>query len=809
MAQIRLVDEASIENVVTQMTLLEKAKLCGGALPFETHPVERLGIPKLVMADGHNGINIFHLLGNYVARAVEQTGKEPSAARGLVDAIRSAGKPALQGIIDAAWHSSPVDRLMPKYGDVLKALSQELKREIPKAGLPTCFPPGIVIGATWDLDLAAEYGRAVAKEARAFGMDIMLGPNVNIHRDPLCGRMFESYSEDPYLAGKIAVSYIRGLQEEGVAGVVKHFVANNQEHDRLGGEQKISERALREIYFPAFKAAVQEGESWMVMSAYNRVNGEACALSKRLLTDVLRTQWGFHGFVVSDWAAVYDRVAALQAGNDLEMPGPLDPQQIVRAVRTGELHVTVLDERVASILRIMLKLPAFKGARRPDLDREYSKRIARRMAAEGMVLLKNENDALPFSGRSIAVFGQNAREPIATGTGSAGVVSPPVVSTAEGLTSRFGDDRIACDAIMEETDLAIICAGVNSGEGSDRENLQLAAGDVELIRDVAGQCRRKGIKSAVILNVCGPVEMTDWIGEVDAVLLIWLAGMELGHAVADVVSGDVCPSGKLPMTFPKQYRDTPTFLNFPGEFAETVYGEDIFVGYRYYDTAEVEPLFEFGYGLSYSSFRLDNLKLSVDTLDIETDRKIRVSIDAANTGTRSGKEVVQLYIHDVRTSVRKAEKELKGFAKVSLEPGQKKTVVFDIGTDTISHFDTRMGRWCVEPGRFQILVGTSSRRIHARAEFRAVGPNPYAYGLTTPISTIMRDERARAVLRAHLPEEAIESVRLREMVACLPFAAFERAWSRHFAGFLAHLSEREIEHTLDRVCTELSRIDLD
>ena len=246
-ARTRLTDEASIERVVTEMTLLEKAKLCGGALTFETHAVERLGIPKLVMADGHNGVNIFQLISNYIAHALEKTGISPSSACGLAEAIEHAGPFAVQRIMDSAWDSDPLRRLMPKYGELLKALSEELNLQVPDAGLPSCFPPGIATGASWDPDLAAEYGKAVAREARAFGMDILLGPNVNIHRDPLCGRLFESYSEDPYLAGRIAVAYIQGLQKEGVAAVVKHFVANNQEQDRSGGEQKIAERALREI----------------------------------------------------------------------------------------------------------------------------------------------------------------------------------------------------------------------------------------------------------------------------------------------------------------------------------------------------------------------------------------------------------------------------------------------------------------------------------------------------------------------------------------------------------------------------------
>ena len=329
---IRLTGESSIPNVIAQLTLLEKASLCGGATAFRTHGVERLGIPPLVMADGHNGINIFHLLHNYVAEAAARLGVEPRTIDPVAARLRAGGREALGALLS-----------QPQADPSERALAERLREELPAAGLPSCFPTGIVMAATWNPDLVFECGRAVAREALAFGMDVVLGPNVNIHRDPLGGRVFESYSEDPFVAAGIGVAYIRGMQSEGVAAVVKHFAANNQESERLGVDELISQRALQEIYFPAFKAAVQEAGVWMVMSAYNKVNGVACALNRGLLTDLLRSQWGFAGFVVSDWGAAYDRVAALRAGNDLEMPGPRDPQQIVDAVNRGELSESVLD----------------------------------------------------------------------------------------------------------------------------------------------------------------------------------------------------------------------------------------------------------------------------------------------------------------------------------------------------------------------------------------------------------------------------------------------------------------------------------
>lgn len=719
----RLTDETSIPHVVREMTLLEKASLVAGVYPFETYPVERLGIPALTLADGHNGINIFHLLCNYRAHAAVQLGMD-FGRKDIWRSLCSRNERGAKALFDNTDDDPVIRELRPGLEKYYRLISEILRREMP-AGLPSCLPPGLVMGATWDPELVAEAGRVIALESRACGMDIMLGPNVNIHRDPLCGRVFESYSEDPYLAARIAVRYIQGVQEEGVAAVVKHYAANNQEFERRGINARISERALREIYFPAFKAAVREADCWMVMSAYNGVNGKPCAMHPWLLEDVLRGEWGFRGFVVSDWGAAYDRIAALQSGNDLEMPGPADVQDTVDAVKSGRLEERTLDQRVSNILRVMLKLPAFKGAPRHELDRERSIRMARTLAVDGTVLLKNDNGTLPLAAGRVAVFGDNAREPISTGGGSAGVISPYVVSVLEGLAARYGQNNVVFGEIPDDTDRVVICVGVESHEGADRPALELEAKDLRLIRDTARACRRQGKQSVVVLNVCGPVEMASWVDEVDAVILPWLGGMEMGNAVADVLSGDVAPSGKLPLTFPKRHKDAPAYLNFPGEFGEVVYGEGIYVGYRYYDTLDIEPLYEFGHGLSYTTFELSNLVLSSETLEIKRGHDLTVSVDIRNTGERAGKEVVQLYVHDPESTVRKPAKELKGFQKVSLVPGEKKTVRFKIEPRSLAHFDCRLGGWCVEPGAFRVLIGVSSRDIRLTAEFSASGPNPY------------------------------------------------------------------------------------
>ncbi len=720
---VRLTDENSIPAVIREMTLQEKASLVAGVYPFETYPVERLGIPKLTLADGHNGINVFHLLCNYRGHAAARLGMDYSG-RDAWRRLCSGNGRGVKALFDNTDDDPVIKEQRPGLEDFYGVISEILRREMP-AGLPSCLPPGLVMGATWDPELVAEVGKVIALESRACNMDIMLGPNVNIHRDPLCGRVFESYSEDPFLAARIAVGYIQGVQNEGVAAVVKHYAANNQEHERRGVNARITDRALREIYFPAFKAAVVEAGCWMVMSAYNGVNGKPCAMHPWLLKDVLRGEWGFRGFVVSDWGAAYDRVEALRSGNDLEMPGPVNVQVTVDAVKNGELDEATLDECVGNILGVMLKLPVFKGAARHELDRDYSINMARRLAVEGTVLLKNDNETLPLEKGRLAVFGDNAREPISTGGGSAGVISPYVVSVLDGLSARYGEENVSFGKITDDTDLVVMCVGVESHEGADRPSMDLNADDLLMIKNTARQCRQKGKKSVVVLNVCGPVEMAGWVDEVDAVVLPWLGGMEMGNAVADVLSGDATPSGKLPLTFPKRYKDVPAYLNFPGEFGEVIYGEGIYVGYRYYDTVEIEPMYEFGYGLSYTTFELSNLKLGSETLEIKRDGNLGVSVDIENTGRRYGKEVVQLYLRDVESTIRKPAKELKGFRKVALEPGGKQTVSFNIDPKALAHYDAKLGGWRVEPGAFQIMVGVSSRDIRLTAEFIATGPNPY------------------------------------------------------------------------------------
>ncbi len=750
--QAKLTGAESIPAVVKAMTLEEKARLVAGAKAFETCPVDRLGIPAIVPADGHNGINMGHIMTILADRVLARQGMGSSGMGIFFNLFSALGMDSVDALLAGTLSPDRIQALPPEHAAFVQALDREIRAFLSSEGLPTCFPPGIVMGATWNPALVSECGAAVAQEAKAFGVDIVLGPNVNIHRNPLGGRVFESYSEDPYLASQIVVDYVRGVQSEGVAADVKHFAANNQETQRQGINEIIPERALREIYLPAFRAAVQEGGCWTVMSAYNQINGHDCAMNRWLLTTLLREEWGFKGMVISDWGAAYDRIQALLAGNDLEMPGPQDPQTILDAVAKGVLPEAVLDERVANILGVWVKLPAFRDKerrtlQRPPLDRALSVRMARAIAVEGAVLLKNQNAALPLSSSAVlAVLGENAIHPLSTGGGSAGVISPYKVSLLQGLEARLGKQRVRYGEIPAGAGAAIVSVGVHSSEGADRTSLRLPEADTALIHATARACQERGIKLIVVLNVCGPVEMADWIDEVDAVLLIWLGGMELGHAAAALLVGDENPSGKLPLTFPRRYQDVPSYLNFPGEFGQVWYGEGIYVGYRYYDATGIQPQFPFGHGLSYTSFALSNLRLSAKELDVERDAKLTVSVDITNTGSRPGQEVVQLYLSDVKSTPHKPPKELKGFQKVALAPDEARTVELTLDRRALEHYDSARQAWCVEPGVFQVLVGTSSADTRLCAEFTAVGPNPYCYGPRTPIGQVMADPRVRDVV---------------------------------------------------------------
>ena len=651
-----------INNLIKKMTLEEKSALCTGASRWTTTPVERLDLPELIVSDGPHGV------------------------RRMAD------------VNDLVATSLPA----------------------------TCFPTASCMASTWDVDLIHAMGQALAEECIALKVDVVLGPGVNMKRTPLGGRNFEYFSEDPYLAGQMAAGFINGVQSKGVGTSLKHFAANNQEYQRLTISSEIDERTLREIYLPAFETAVKKAKPWTVMCAYNKLNGTYCSEDHRLLVDILKDEWGFEGFVVSDWGAVHDRLASMKGGLDLEMPGPKEERvkAVVEAVRSGALDESVLDESVSRILGIV-----FKAAETPkggSFDTALHHALARRIAAEGMVLLKN-NGILPLKGqRHIAVIGRAAEKAHFQGGGSSHI-NPTQVDTpfkelqklsgdteltyAEGYPAGTAFDQSLIDAAVKNArsaDVALLYLALpdsKESEGYDRSDLDLTPHQVALIKAVTAVQP----VTVVILNNGAPVVMSEWMDGTAAVLEAWMMGQAGGGAIADLLYGMVNPSGRLAETCPLRLVDTPAHINFPGGNGEVRYGEGIFIGYRYYDAKEVPVQFPFGYGMSYTTFAYKNPKVSAASFkDVDG---LTVSVDVTNTGRVAGKEVVQVYVHDHKSRLVRPPKELKGFAKVELQPGETRTVTLALDFRAFAYYHPAYRQWITEDGEFDILVGASSADI--------------------------------------------------------------------------------------------------
>ncbi|WP_305155204.1 glycoside hydrolase family 3 C-terminal domain-containing protein [uncultured Alistipes sp.] len=752
---------ASVDEVVEAMTLEEKAHLVVGtgmagfsgenAVVGETrklvpgaagttYPIERLGIPSVVLADGPAGLRI---------------------------------NPTREG--DSQTYYC------------------------------THFPIGTLLASTWDQELVEKVGEAIGNEVLEYGTDVLLAPALNIHRNPLCGRNFEYYSEDPVVSGKIAAAYVRGVQNNGVGTSVKHFALNNQETNRMANDAHVSQRALREIYLKGFEIVVRESDPWTVMSSYNYLNGIYTSENPELQTAMLRDEWGFRGMVMTDWFGGKDAVAQMVAGNDMLQPGT-DKQyeMIVSGVKEGRLDEAVLDRNVKRILEMILRTPRFQGYRfsnKPDLEAHAA--VTRQSATEGMVLLKNENEALPLSAgtKRIALLGCTSYDFIAGGTGSGNVNRAYTVSLLDGLkqagyeldgelktayeqhiaaenernrpdtTNRFAMflprprptemmiPAARLQALAKANDVALITLGRTSGEFLDRKkaDFELTREEKALLNDVCRAFHAAGKKVVVVLNIGGVIETASWKNRPDAILCAWQAGQEGGNSVADVLSGKASPSGKLTMTFPVHFADAASSANFPIDMAAnmdisnsgekknslknvdyTDYEEDIYVGYRYFDTFGKEVSYPFGYGLSYTTFEYAAPRVET------TEDAYLVSVQITNTGKRAGKEAVQLYVAAPdRATANKPEKELKVFAKTrELQPGETETLVLKLPKANLASFDTASSAWVVTPGSYDLLLGASSRDIRAKAAVDAAASSVPVGDLLKPQGKLRLLERS-------------------------------------------------------------------
>jgi beta-glucosidase len=657
----------NIKHTIEALTLEEKASLCAGLNTWHTRPVERLHIPALSMADGPHGL-----------------------------------------------------RKQPGSGDFLG-----LNVSLPA----TCFPAACTTASSWNPELLRQIGTALGEECLQEQVSVLLGPGVNIKRNPLCGRNFEYFSEDPLLTGTLACAYIEGLQSQGVGASIKHFAANNQETRRMTVDALIDERALREIYLPAFEQAIKQTQPWTVMAAYNRLNGTYCSENTRLLTTILRQEWGFEGVVVTDWGACNDRVAGLLAGQDLEMPGGTmeNARRLVEAVQHGMLDEALLDQTVERLLVLILRA---QGSLRPAFryDAAAHHHLAYQAAVQSAVLLKNEEQILPLApSTKLTVIGSLAHKMRYQGSGSS-LVNPtrltqPLdvlaergiqVTYAEGYSrlAEAVDEQLlsqACEvARTAETVVAFVgLTDLAESEGFDRIHMQLPANQQALLE------RLTAIHAHLIVVLCGgaPVEFP-WIDRVKALLNMYLPGQAGGSAVVDLLFGVANPGGKLAETYPLRYADVASSRYFPGTGQTVEYRESLFVGYRYFDTARQPVLFPFGHGLSYTTFAYEHLHLSSPTLT--DDDTLQVLVTITNTGARAGTEIVQLYIHEVSPSVVKADKELKGFQKVLLQPDESSSLTFTLNRRDFAFYHVETGDWVVAGGEYELLIGASSRDIRLR-----------------------------------------------------------------------------------------------
>ncbi|WP_426452134.1 beta-glucosidase family protein [Paenibacillus sp. S-38] len=702
--------QRNIQELISQMTLEEKAGLCSGLDFWHLKGVERLGIPSVMVTDGPHGLR-----------------KQKASADHL-------------GLLDS----------------------------VPA----TCFPSAAGLACSWDRELIRRVGVALGEECQAENVAVLLGPGANIKRSPLCGRNFEYFSEDPYLSSEMAASHIAGVQSQGVGTSLKHFAVNNQEHRRMSVDAVVDERTLREIYLASFEGAVKQSQPWTVMSSYNRVNGTYASENEFLLTDILKNEWGHEGFVVSDWGAVDERADALAAGLELEMPasGGAGERKVIEAVKSGRLTEAALDRAVERLLTIIFRAV---DHRRPDAayDPAEHHRLAREVARESMVLLKNDNGILPLSrGSHLAVIGAFAEKPRYQGGGSSHIVptqldqpveeirkladASAVVTYAQGyrLESDTDDEALMEEAkrAAAEADTAVIFAGLPDryeSEGYDRTHLSLPANQIRLIEEVAAVQP----KVVVVLLNGSPVEMP-WIGSAQAVLEGYLGGQAVGGAVADLLYGEANPCGKLAETFPQQLSDNPSYLFFPGEGDRVEYREGIFVGYRYYDTKNVKPLFPFGYGLSYTKFEYTGLAL--DKKRIKDTEQVTVRVKVKNTGAAAGKEIVQLYVKDAQSTVIRPAKELKGYAKVSLQPGEEQTVTFELDKRSFAYYNVELQDWHVETGEFLVLAGSSSQHIALQDSVVVESTIPLrkTYTRNTTLGDLLQDaaawDKAQGLLQA-------------------------------------------------------------
>lgn len=693
-------EQERIRELVSKMTLEEKASLCSGLDFWNTKGIERLGIPSVMVSDGPHGLR-----------------KQEEAADHL-------------------------------------GMNESIKA--------VCFPAGCAVAASFDRETAKLLGETLGTECQAENISTILGPAMNIKRSPLCGRNFEYYSEDPLVSSEMASAYIQGVQSRHVGTSPKHFLANNQEFHRMTSDSVMDERTLREIYMASFEGMVKQAKPWTIMNSYNKLNGTYLCENKEMLTDVLRKEWGFNGYVMTDWGAMNERVQSLLAGCNLEMPssGGSTDREIVAAVKNGTLEEAVLDRSCEEFLEIIFRYIENKDTDAVfNLEKDHA--VAQKIEEESIVLLKNEDNILPLKeGCKAAFIGKYAAKPRYQGGGSSHINSFKVESAwetvkdngsviyAQGYDDRedVTDEELLTEAIKaaKQAEAAVIFAGLPDNfesEGYDRKHLRMPKCQNRLIEEISAVQSN----TIVILHNGAPVEMP-WIDKVKAVLEVYLGGQAVGSAAVNILYGKTNPSGRLPETFPLRLEDTPCYLFYGGENDRSEYREGVFVGYRYYTSKDMPVLFPFGYGLSYTDFTYTNLQIS--NAKIQDNETLTVKVDVTNTGNCKGKEVIQLYISAKEGQVIRPVRELRAFKKISLDPGETKTVVLELDGRAFSYWNTEIHDWYMEPGSYEIQIGKSAQEILLKKEVqvRTERKLPRIYTLNSTLGEVMQDEKGQRLL---------------------------------------------------------------
>ena len=737
---------------IADLTLEEKASLTSGASFWYTKSVERAGIPSIMLTDGPHGLRKQAEGGDHL---------------GLGDSV-----PA------------------------------------------TCFPPAVGLGSSWDVDLIERVGEALGTETSIENVAVLLGPGINIKRSPLCGRNFEYLSEDPIVSGVLGAAIVRGIQSKGVGTSLKHFAANNQENDRMRSSSEVDPRPLREIYLRGFQRVVEDAQPWTVMCSYNRINGVYASEDPWLLTKVLRDEWGFEGLVVSDWGAVNQRVPSIAAGMDLEMPssGGVTDAQIVAAVQDGSLDESVVDVAAGRVLDLVRKAQAGAGRVEGPLDVDAHHALAREAAGRSMVLLKNEGGLLPLQPHvSVALIGGFIDQPRFQGAGSSMIKPTRVDDVAHEIVAKAGEDfvfqsqgftlngsgdaealRAAAVELAAQNDVAVVFLGLPAAaesEGYDREHIDLPAVQLELLDAVL-----EVNPNTVVVLSNGSVVALPFADRVPAILEGWLLGQAGGGAIADVLYGDVNPSGKLTETIPLRLEDTPAFLDFPGEFSHVRYGEGIFVGYRWYDARRMDVAYPFGFGLSYTTFAYGDAAAAVNA-----DGDVSVSLTVTNTGDRAGREVVQVYTSLPGGTIQRPERELKAFASVALEAGESREVVLTVRRKDLAYWDVRIDGWVVEGGDYVVDVAASSRDIRSSVSVAVEGDSiTVPLSRTSSIGEVMAHPVVGAMVQAAVAQmmsgmEGVEAIMPEGVDASKMMESFPIGRAGMFAGGEGGISTEMID----------------